>query len=463
MADEISSNGFTSDSDYTAVLNKPESSNEGGYEWKTTDDDEIPTEQGKQSQIFKGSTKEAAESHQTINGVSETLYLKIHSLLLGAAGLISFNVYLSVLDFFTKIYQGHQPVTYFPVAYNAATVFVNLIIGPLSSIFSTRVRIAYSGFILAVLLGSFPLFIYGLGDTLAGYIVFYVHIFITTVFSTFVQCSGFGFAVLLGKSCAGWAGSGMAFGGILVNFMKIGILLVVNSQRDVLINAIFFSMAFIFISGVSASQFVAEKSALTKYHHDKIEEKERKETGNDEIPKVTFWFMLTVLVRIVSPALQMVFIYLVTIGVFPALATQNDLSFFKGNDTWSDIVVVTLYNVMDLAGRMMAERSNKYVSNLFVSVVVYSRVAIVPLFIWASCLESSMKFDIVVLSGTVLLGVTNGLGTNWLLMKTPSRKNLTATMKEPAGFLIVFALVVGLLAGSVAAIILKHIDFQNIF
>jgi hypothetical protein len=88
---------------------------------------------------------------------------------------------------------------------------------------------------------------------------------------------------------------------------------------------------------------------------------------------------------------------------------------------------------------------------------------LIPVFIWGKYIPADTKFDIIILTSSMLLGVSNGVATNWLLIRTPAQKRLSATMKEPSGFLMVFCLVLGLLGGALLAAVIDNIDFSRFF
>lgn len=386
----------------------------------------------------------------------EAFYLKVHSCSLGIAGFLFFNVYLSVLDFFNQTFPDYKPVPYFLFFYNFFTLATGTGVSFLNDAISIRTRVAYGSIALGICIGLLPCLMYWIKNELQCFIAFICFVVLTTVFSTSVQISGIGFSVLLGKSYAGWAGAGLALGSIITNIIRSITLLVVSDE--VYSNAIFFGTAFVFCIGVGISQLIAERTQLSKYHLGKIRSKSLTESMREHVKNTGFFFTIKTFGRLAFPGLQIALNYTISNGVFPGLATLNNLTFFDETKTvWSNLSIVFAFSVTDFTGRVIAGQTCRMVSDWFVAVFVLLRLSFFPLFLWISTLSTSSTLDIAVLAGTMALGISNGLVTNWILIRAPTDKKLPATMRELAGVLVTLYLFIGLVPGACLAVLFSYV------
>lgn len=139
-------------------------------------------------------------------------------------------------------------------------------------------------------------------------------------------------------------------------------------------------------------------------------------------------------------AFAICFIYVVTLSIFPGYLAEDVHSPMLGD--WYPILLITVFNSMDLVGKCLQSRSSKEV----ILICVYVRILFYPLFALAVFGPEIMRTEAPVIGLTSLLGLSNGWLTTQVMMAAP--RSVDPDKAEAAGTIMVLFLVLGLALGS---------------
>lgn len=393
------------------------------------------------------------------NPRTPSAYTNFHAFLLGISGTLTWNVYLSSTDFFEFIFSKseHNPLIYFQLAYAAGWIFISFFLGPLSSLVSTKVRISLCNFILALLTAAFPVTCLFFKDTEKGFYVFVGIVFFSTIFSAVAQTSGFGFSVQISQFATGLNGTGMAIGGLLIVSLRFACILLIPGDLSKT-TAIYYGLAVALLLYISISQVFVERTSYVKHLLTQFKE---------QTTRRTFPFMCGVFYRVFWSFCFMFLVNLVTYSVFPELVESSQSTNETNEDqfhlTWKTVLIVWLFNFGDATGRFSAVRKVNDFKKKWIFFGIFLRLAFVPLFIWFKYQKKSFFLTVLVYSIILILGLTNGITTNLLLIRTPLSPNLAPSMQEPAGFLNLFAIYLGILSGAFVSIPINGFDWKRDF
>ncbi|KAF8034460.1 hypothetical protein BT93_C0693 [Corymbia citriodora subsp. variegata] len=148
--------------------------------------------------------------------------------------------------------------------------------------------------------------------------------------------------------------------------------------------------------------------------------------------------------KIWLPALGIVTIYLVTLSIFPGFIAEDLKS--KVLRDWYPVLLITVYNVADLAGKSLTAISvAKSVKKATWGCI--SRLLFYPLFYFFLHGPDWLKTEAPMATLTFMLGLTNGYLTSVLMILTP--KTVPASEAELAAIMMVVFLGIGLVSGSI--------------
>ena len=135
------------------------------------------------------------------------------------------------------------------------------------------------------------------------------------------------------------------------------------------------------------------------------------------------------------------FIYVITLSIFPGYLAEDVHSPMLGD--WYPLLLITVFNLMDLVGKLLQSRYSKGV----ILTCVYVRILFYPLFALAVFGPPLLRTEAPVIGLTALLGLSNGWLTTQLMMAAP--RSVGPDKAEAAGTVMVLFLVLGLALGSV--------------
>ncbi|XP_042497000.1 equilibrative nucleotide transporter 8 [Macadamia integrifolia] len=161
----------------------------------------------------------------------------------------------------------------------------------------------------------------------------------------------------------------------------------------------------------------------------------------DEPEQPKFWDVMR---KIRWPAFGILMIYTVTLSIFPGYIAEDVHS--KLLQDWYQILLITVYNVSDLAGKSLTA---VYVPKTIAKTTwaSISRLLFYPLF--TACLHGPKWFrtEMPVVFLTTMLGLSNGYLTSVLMILAP--KSVTVAEAETAGIVMALFLAIGLVVGSI--------------
>ncbi|GAQ77565.1 Nucleoside transporter family protein [Klebsormidium nitens] len=144
-------------------------------------------------------------------------------------------------------------------------------------------------------------------------------------------------------------------------------------------------------------------------------------------------------------AVMLLLIYEVTLSIFPGFLAEDVHSAALGD--WYPVLLITAYNLGDLAGKM-APLVFVLRNDTVIVASVLLRVLFFPAFFVCVWGPAAMRSEWIVFSLTLALGVTNGYFTSVLMMLAPKR--VDPHEAETAGTIMVLFLVTGLAAGAIS-------------
>jgi len=149
------------------------------------------------------------------------------------------------------------------------------------------------------------------------------------------------------------------------------------------------------------------------------------------------------------------FIFLVSLLIFPGFLTVTCAKGpFEGmGNDWYRLILVTVFNVSDLLGRVVAGPTIKWIPNSSLWIIAASRIVLVPVFWWFVYDDLDWWWGPMVF--TFLLGVSNGCIGSICMMHGPSR--VEAHEREMAGTLMAFLLMMGIIGGATLQLVVARI------
>ncbi|XP_047309883.1 equilibrative nucleotide transporter 8 [Impatiens glandulifera] len=146
------------------------------------------------------------------------------------------------------------------------------------------------------------------------------------------------------------------------------------------------------------------------------------------------------------PAFGVMFIYAVTLSIFPGFISDNNLKSTSVKKDWYPVLLITVYNFSDLVGKCLpAVYVPKGVGKATWGCIM--RVLFYPMF--TVCLHGPkwMKTEVPIAILTMALGVSNGYLTSVIMMIVP--KSVPTSEAEVGAVVMAVSLGIGLVAGSV--------------
>lgn len=167
--------------------------------------------------------------------------------------------------------------------------------------------------------------------------------------------------------------------------------------------------------------------------------------GEEDLPMPEV-SIVKVLGKIWYHALVVFGVFAVSLFIFPGFLTVTcgKGPFSKISDSWYRLILVTMFNCADLAGRVIAPFLIALIPNSSLWGVAIFRIGLVPLFY--GFVYNTLSWWWGPLFFTLLLGVSNGFFGSICMMHGPSQ--VEAHEREMAGTLMAFCLMMGIIIGA---------------
>ncbi|KAJ3430244.1 equilibrative nucleoside transporter 1 [Anaeramoeba flamelloides] len=160
--------------------------------------------------------------------------------------------------------------------------------------------------------------------------------------------------------------------------------------------------------------------------------------------RVSIWDLF---LKLLPLELNLVFIYIVTLSLFPSIVVKIPSTYHKLNKTgWYPMILITLFNICDLLGRLVVNYATKIKSNAYLYILVVSRLAFCFLFVLM--VRKTIFNDFLTYLFVIIFGLSNGFCSCLTMMKGPTFKNVLSHEKDNVGVILSFFLQIGLFAGS---------------
>ena len=185
----------------------------------------------------------------------------------------------------------------------------------------------------------------------------------------------------------------------------------------------------------------------------------------EEADPITFERIKEVYAMIFVPSFSVMFTFLVTIGVFPALVVliQSTESCDSSDRIHNDLFVpllFLLFNLFDLIGRVTAGATKSFLTTKNIWIASLARIVFIPLFLLCDVSNSELPVvfnsDACPIIFMMMMATTNGYIASCSMMMGAS----VVPVKESAlaGTIMIFSLTFGLLMGASISFIIVYIS-----
>ncbi|XP_043698903.1 equilibrative nucleotide transporter 8-like [Telopea speciosissima] len=386
---------------------------------------------------------------------------------LGAANLLPWNALITAVDYFGYLYPDEHVNKVFAVAYMGSSLPVLVLFlswgsWNKKSSFRLRMNLGLSMFILSVM--TPPLIDWtshssGPQKRLHGaYTVTVAAVAVCGLADGLIGGSLIGSAGKLPKRYMQAVFAGTASSGVLVSIMRIITKASLPQTPEGLrLSAhLYFVVSTLIVMGCIVCCNILDRLPVMQKYQCKITMAPRTlisgfsdnpqssmrmlfEVDEPEQPK--FWDVMR---KIRWPAFGILMIYTVTLSIFPGYIAEDVHS--KVLRDWYQILLITMYNVSDLAGKSLTA---VYVPKTIAKTTWASifRLLFYPLF--TACLHGPKWFrtEVPVVFLTTMLGLSNGYLTSVFMILAP--KSVLVAEAETASIVMALFLAFGLVIGSI--------------
>eukprot|EP00850_Spirogloea_muscicola_P002074 SM000008S22163 [mRNA] locus=s8:166887:168596:- [translate_table: standard] len=404
---------------------------------------------------------------------------------LGAGFLLPWNAFITAADYFEALYPGAHVDRVFAVAYMLPDLAVLWLFMLYGRRMSARCRIVYGFAAFLALLAVVPLLdatlVHGNRGTVLTLSVTVAAVAGTGVADAVVQGSLYGIAGELPAHYTQALVGGTSASGVIVSFLRILTKAALPSTTAGLRASanLYFAVSGAFILGCLVGYHRLVQLPVIRYYQalraapvesllllsedslearhmpggpwckDGSEKATATSSGMGEATSGGRQPIYHSLLRQLWPlAGAMVLVYVVTLSIFPGFLAEDVKSEVLGD--WYPVLLIALFNVCDLAGKVMpwAERVQGNVALVGGPVL---RLLFYPAFY--SCLHGPqlLRGEVPIVVLTACLGLTNGFFTSALMMVGPKR--VKSYEAESAAILLVLCLVLGLTIGALSGVL----------
>ncbi|GAB2300325.1 hypothetical protein Dimus_034361 [Dionaea muscipula] len=365
---------------------------------------------------------------------------------LGAGNLLPWNAFITAFDYFSYLYPSKHVEKVFSIAYMGSSVLVLVLMRSWSSswnrsmlTFKLRMNIGLIMFIVSLMVApmiDWAWCSYSKETRPPG-------TYVVTVASVVVCGLADG---LIGGGLLGSAGAlpneymqailaGTASSGVLVSILRITTKASFpKNPRGLQISTHFyFIVSTIILLGCMVCTNLLSLLPVIQHNY----------KPEDDPPPSRPKFLITGR-KISWPAFGIFLTYVITLSIFPGFIADEQQS--KVLQDWYPILLITIYNVSDLAGKTSAAF---YIPTNIrrATWACPARLSFYPLF--TACLHGPkwLKTEVPMVLLTFMLGISNGYVTSVLMILTP--KSVPAEEAETAAVVMAIFLGLGLVGGSV--------------
>jgi len=259
---------------------------------------------------------------------------------------------------------------------------------------------------------------------------------------------------------------GQAFGGVLSSGCSVLLLVTGLDQTNVALVYFLIASVYLLLS-LLLYLWISRHPFYRQYADQRITPGEKSEISGDKAN------IKEVSLKVWLPALTVLLVYLVTLGIYPSLPALADTK--TSNSTWKryyrPVGVFLLYNCLDLVGRTLATLFPP-IPNKVALLLAIARIGFIPLFLMCNLAPENRSVtdvlfpsDAAFLTIHALFSVSSGFLTNTAMIAGPKQvpqnrsfRLMTALdqvegeeEKTLAASILVFSLVFGLFLGAASS------------
>ncbi|MCL7038729.1 hypothetical protein MKW94_020217 [Papaver nudicaule] len=371
--------------------------------------------------------------------------------ILGLGNLLPWNALITAIDYFGYLYPTKHIDKVFSIAYMGASLPVLLLLiscrsnwfsnnqRPLSFSFRFRMNIGLFMFLLTLM--TPPILDWSrISSPSSSYYVIVGAVAVCGLADGLIGGSLIGFAGELPARYMQAVFAGTASSGVLVSILRIITKASLPQTPKGLQTSsyLYFLVSTFIMLGCIICCNLLNKLPVIQYH---LAHK-RQISASLSTEPIKFWVVAK---KLKFSALGVLFIYTVTLSIFPGFITENFQS--KSLKDWYPIVLITVYNVSDLFGKSLPSIFIPKNIGKVSWACLFGRVLFYPMF--TACLHGPrwLRSETPVIILTSLLGLSNGFLTSVLMILAP--KSVTLVEAEMAGIVMALFLGFGLVLGSV--------------
>ncbi|KAI3912058.1 hypothetical protein MKW98_007585 [Papaver atlanticum] len=370
--------------------------------------------------------------------------------ILGLGNLLPWNALITAIDYFGYLYPTKHIDKVFSIAYMGSSLPVLLLlIGCRSNWFSNqerrlsfRFRMNIGLFMFLLTLMTPPIIDWCGVSTSPSYYVIVGVVSICGLADGLIGGSLIGFAGELPERYMQAVFAGTASSGVLVSVLRIMTKASLPQTPKGLQTSsyLYFIVSTFIMLGCIICCNLLNKLPVIQYHI-----AHRKEISASLYPSteaIKFWVVAK---KLKFSALGVLYIYTVTLSIFPGFITENFQS--KSLKDWYPVVLITVYNVSDLFGKSLPSIFIPKSIGKVSWACLFGRVLFYPLF--TACLHGPrwLRSEVPVMILISLFGLSNGFFTSVLMILAP--KSVSVVEAEMAGIVMALFLGFGLVLGSV--------------
>lgn len=378
---------------------------------------------------------------------------------LGNGSLIAWNSMLTIVDYYSEVFPKYHPTRVLTIVYQPFAFVAIAILAYHEAKINTRKRniFGYTLFFICSLL----VIILNLATSGKGGIGTFIGICLISaafgVADAHVQGGMVGDLALMQPEFIQSFLAGIAASGALTSGLRLATKAAFEHSHDGLRKGamIFFTVSsFLELLCVLLYAYVFPKLPIVRYYRAKAASEGSKTVSADlaaagisvkdepeaeEDPKrLDRLSMKQLLVKNWDYVLDLYLIYVLTLSIFPGFLSEDTGNHALGS--WYALVLISMYNVMDLTGRYIPHRI--YIkSRKGIMIATLSRFLFVPAFYFTA--KYGAQGWMIML--TSLLGITNGYLTVCVLTKAP--KGYKGPEANALGNLLVMFLLGGIFSG----------------
>ena len=407
----------------------------------------------------------------------------------GMATLIAWSAILTSIDYFDDKFPEFSVNFIFPIAIFVANIFISINMVKIQEMLSLNIRVALCLGLMGLTLFIVPIEADLLSNTTVGFVCILGILFILGSFNTIKQASIAGLAGIFPFAYMARFVLGTGLAGLMINFLRIIILLVLGSEANTNKGQIIEILVYFGCSGLFLALciYLHYKFIKTELYlsYLKVEQKEvndsiilvedneninvnvninQKESSisinkealvkKDFIEINSFKRLYQVFVDIIYYALFMILIYIQTFMMFPGVMLLKTMTIL--DPTWKTVLLVTTFNSFDCLGKILANYRNLY-NKYSIGILAVGRLAFFLPYILMAMNGNNpiINDDWFAFVNSALFAVTNGFCTASLFILGPA--SVPDHKKEIAGFVMAFSLQIGVVIGSFSALSLQQL------